>query len=102
MIARYWSAKTTREQAPAYAHHLETGVFPELEKLDGYSGGLLLKREEQDAIEVVVITFWKSLDSIRAFSGDDLDQAVVPDKAAALLSDFDRRVRHYEVALTTL
>jgi heme-degrading monooxygenase HmoA len=102
MIARYWSAKTTREQAPAYAHHLETTVFPELEKLEGYGGGMLLKRNVQDVIEVVVITFWKTLDSIRAFSGDDLEVAVVPDKAAALLNDFDQRVRHYDVVLTTL
>ena len=28
---------------------------------------------------------------------DDVETAVVADKAAALLNDFDRRVRHYEV-----
>jgi heme-degrading monooxygenase HmoA len=99
MIARYWSARTAAQKAPAYAHHLQTAVFPELKKLDGYSSGMLLQRDVEGAVEVVVITFWKSIDSIRAFSGDDLEQAVVPDKAAALLNDFDRRVRHYEVVI---
>ena len=102
MIARYWSAKTTRDKAPAYANHLETTVFPELERLEGYSHGMLLQREIADTVEVVVMTFWKSLDSIRAFSGADLEQAVVPDKAAALLDEFDLRVRHYEVLVTSL
>ena len=99
MIARYWSARTSREKAPAYAEHLETAVFPELGKLDGFSGGTLFQSDVPNGggVEVVVITYWRSLDSIRAFAGDDLESAVVPDNAASLLSDFDRRVRHYEV-----
>ena len=51
------------------------------------------------AIEVVVITFWESVDAIRGFAGADLERAVVADEAAALLTQFDRRVRHYELAL---
>jgi heme-degrading monooxygenase HmoA len=99
VIARYWSAKTSREQAPAYKDHLANAVFPELKKLDGYKNGMLLRRDVPDGVEVVVITFWDSLGSIRVFAGDDIETAVVADKAATLLTEFDRRVRHYEVAL---
>ena len=101
MIARYWSAHTTQERAPDYANHLQTSIFPELEKLDGFSGAMLLQRDEAAAVEVVVITFWESIESVRAFAGDDLEQAVVPDKAAALLDEFDRRVRHYDIIIKT-
>jgi heme-degrading monooxygenase HmoA len=97
VIARYWAATTTKENAPLYAHHLTTSVFPELQRLSGYEGGKLLQRDDRGRVEVIVITFWESLDSIRAFAGDDLEQAVVPDKAAAFLSDYDRRVKHFEV-----
>jgi heme-degrading monooxygenase HmoA len=48
---------------------------------------------------VVVVTFWRSAEAVRAFAGDDPEQAVVADEAAALLTDFDRRVRHYEVVV---
>ena len=49
---------------------------------------------------MVVQTFWRSLDDIRGFAGDDLEQAVVSDEAAALLLlDYDRRVRHYDIAI---
>ena len=100
VIARYWSAHTTQERAPDYANHLQTSIFPELEKLDGYSGGMLLQRDgASGAVEVVVITFWTSIESVRAFAGDDIEQAVVPEKAVALLDDFDRRVRHYDVVI---
>ena len=100
MIARFWSARTSRDKAPHYAHHLETAVFAELKTLDGFSNAMLLQRDIGDEIEVVVITFWQSLESIRRFAGEPLDRAVVADRAIALLDDFDRQVRHYEVVLT--
>jgi len=56
-----------------------------------------LRREMPDGVEVLVITYWDSLASIRSFAGNDVETAVVADQAAALLNDFDRRVRHYEV-----
>jgi hypothetical protein len=61
---------------------------------------MLFERANPTAIEVIVVTFWRSLDSIRGFAGADLEGAVVTDGAAALLTQFDRRVRHYEVAMT--
>jgi heme-degrading monooxygenase HmoA len=97
VIARYWSATTTPDKFPAYARHLSGTVFPELERLDGYEGGRLLRRDTSGRVEVIVMTFWKSLDSIRAFAGDDIERAVVPDKAAALLTNFDARVKHFDV-----
>src|SRR5215510_3774855 len=99
MIARVWSAETTAAQAPAYVEHLRTHVLPALRSLDGYAGATLLERATPAAVEVIVLTFWRSLDSIRAFAGADLEGAVVAEEAAALLNRFDRRVRHYEVAL---
>jgi heme-degrading monooxygenase HmoA len=97
MIARFWSARTSREYAREYADHLSRTVLPELKKIAGYQAGTLLQREVSDGIEVVVITYWDSLASIRAFAGADIETAVVADKAAGLLTDYDRRVRHYEV-----
>jgi heme-degrading monooxygenase HmoA len=100
MIVRQWSARTTAEKAPAYAFHLQNYVFPELDPLEGYTGAMLLQRDIADGgVEVVVLTFWQSFENIRAFSGDDLEHAVVHEKAAALLSEFDKRVKHYELVL---
>ena len=99
MIARVWSAETTAAGAPAYVEHLRGHVLPALRSLDGYSGATLLERATPDAVEVLVVTFWRSLDSVRGFAGADLEGAVVAEEAAALLTRFDRRVRHYEVAL---
>jgi heme-degrading monooxygenase HmoA len=99
MIARVWSAQTTSAQAPAYVEHLKTQVLPALRKVDGYGGAMLLERAAPEAVEIIVLTFWRSLDAIRGFAGADLEGAVVAEEAAALLTRFDRRVRHYEVAV---
>ena len=99
MIARIWTAKTTRAQAPAYAAYVRTHVFGTLRAIDGYERALLLQRNLGDEAEIQVITFWRSLDAIRAFAGDDIETAVVTDTAAVLLTGFDRRARHFEVVL---
>jgi heme-degrading monooxygenase HmoA len=99
MIARIWTATTTPAWAPAYAEHFRSHVLPALRTIDGNRGAILLQRAIPDAVEIQVITFWHSTDSIRSFAGPDIETAEVSEEAAALLTQFDRRVRHYEVAV---
>ena len=99
MIARFWSARATAAGARAYAGHLRTHVLPAVKQVDGYAGAVLLEREVSAAVEILVITWWRSLDAIRRFAGPDPEEAVVADAAAALLTTFDRRVRHYELVV---
>jgi heme-degrading monooxygenase HmoA len=97
MIARVWTARTTPAHAPAYADHLRGRVVPKLRALDGYLGASLLRRDADGEAELIVVTRWRSMDAVRAFAGDDAETAVVEDEAAAVLSRYDTRVRHYEV-----
>ena len=99
MIARFWSARATAAGARAYAGHLRTHVLPAVKQVDGYAGAVLLEREVSAAVEILVITWWQSLDAIRRFAGPDPEEAVVADDAAALLTAFDPRVRHYELVV---
>ncbi len=99
MIARLWSAHTTPARASAYVDHLRTHVLPTVRQVDGYAGAMLLERAVSDAVEIIVVTWWRSLDAIRGFAGADLEEAVVAEEAASLLTQFDRRVRHYELVV---
>jgi len=49
-------------------------------------------------MEILVITVWQSFAAIDSFAGDDREAAVVAPEAAALLTGYDRRVRHFEIA----
>jgi len=105
MIERVWSARARRDKLAAYVEYFRRVIIPELAAVAGYRGHRLLQRAmpgpaapaAADEIEIVVITEWESLDVIRGFAGDDVDRAVVHDEAAALFTDYDKTVRHYEV-----
>jgi heme-degrading monooxygenase HmoA len=96
MIARMWSARATPQNWPAYERYFAENVLPELRSVDGFESSGLMKRETNGQVEIIVITLWTSLEAIDAFAGLDREAAVVAPNAAALLTDFDRRVRHYE------
>jgi uncharacterized protein YciI/heme-degrading monooxygenase HmoA len=99
-ILRRWAARTTEAQLPKYLEHFSKNVLPELRRVPGYLGVTVCTRRLESEVEVVVETTWRSLESIRAFAGPDLEAAVVANEAAALLTSFDRRVQHSEIALT--
>jgi hypothetical protein len=100
MIARLWSARTTRARAAAYADHLRQQVLPTAREVGGYAGAMLLEREDSPGVEILVLTLWQSPDAISGFAGADTERAVVQEEAAALLSQFDERVRHYELVFS--
>jgi heme-degrading monooxygenase HmoA len=98
MIVRSWGARLASSNLPSYLGHLDRSVKPALAKLPGYLGTTVLARRlESESSEVVVQTRWQSLEDVRAFAGPDISSAVVEPTAAALFSDYDRRVVHYDV-----
>jgi heme-degrading monooxygenase HmoA len=97
MIARISRAQTTSTQARAYTEHLKNAVLPAVRKVKGYEGAMLLQRQTGDDVELIVITWWNSLEAISGFAGDDIERAVVADEAADLLTQFDDRVLHYDL-----
>lgn len=99
MIARLWSAHSTSALADAYLHHFEQAVQPQLHRVEGFLGATVSTRPVPGSVEILVTTYWLSFAAIDAFAGADREAAVVAAEAAALLTDFDKRVRHYEIAV---
>lgn len=99
MIVRSWSARATEDGASSYEAHFRGKVLPELERLEGQRGAMLLRKRDGGEVSLLVLTFWDSLTSIRAFAGDRVDVAVVEDDARAVLSGFDTSVEHYETVV---
>ncbi len=100
MIARIWHGWTNPEHSDAYEKLLKEEIFTGIaaKGLSGYKGIKLLRRTaENKETEFVTIMWFDSYQAVKQFAGDDYEQAVVPPKARALLSRFDRRSQHYEV-----
>ena len=99
-ILRHWSARATEAQLPKYLEHFSKNVLPELRSVRGFLGVTVSVHHATNEAEILVETIWRSFEGIRAFAGADLEAAVVAPEAAALLKDFDRRVRHTEIAIS--
>jgi heme-degrading monooxygenase HmoA len=100
MISRLWHGWTTPANADEYERLLRTRVLPGIHRVAGYRGAYLLRRDVADETEFVTLTFFDSMDAVRAFAGDDPGRAVVPPDAERLLARFDARSTHYEVLVT--
>jgi uncharacterized protein YciI len=98
-ILRLWTARTTESQLAKYLDHFSKNVLPELRRIPGYLAANISLRHLASEVEILVETTWRSLDAIRNFAGPDLEAAVVAPEAAALLTSFDRRATHSEIAL---
>ena len=98
MIVRSWRARASRDKAALYGEHTRSRVFPEIAKIAGHQGALLLCRDGDTDVEIVVLTLWSSMQAVEAFAGGTPDLAVVEPEAQAVLLDYERTVQHYELS----
>jgi heme-degrading monooxygenase HmoA len=97
MIARHWKSTAKPGLAAAYEAHLLNETFPEVSKLPGFISARILKRDVESGVEFLIITEWETLSSIKAFAGEDVETAVVPETVRAMMARFDEKVIHYDV-----
>ncbi len=57
----------------------------------------MLRRNERDYAEFVIITFWDSIDSVKAFAGEDYEKAKYYEEDKEYLLEFPERVKHYKI-----
>jgi heme-degrading monooxygenase HmoA len=97
MTSRHWKGTVKPNMADAYVRHLKTETLPQLSAVPGFVSATILRRPVEEGTEFQVVTLWESLTAIAAFAGEDVEVAVVPATAQAMMTEFDRRVTHYEV-----
>ncbi len=99
MISRIWHGYTTHENADAYEALLQEEIFVNIGKrqIQGYKGIQLFRRKLETEEEFITIMWFDSIESVKAFAGEDYEIAVVPPEARKLLKRFDYRSQHYEV-----
>ena len=97
MIARIGEGAARRDDAAAYADYIGSTGMAEYRATPGNHGAWMLRRDEGDRAEIITFSLWDSRESIRAFAGDDIDQAVFYPEDDRFLIERDLTVRHYGV-----
>jgi heme-degrading monooxygenase HmoA len=97
MIARIWRGAVRRGDADRYADYMRGTGVKEYAETAGNRGVLMLRRDESDRCEFVMVTLWESWDAVRAFAGDDVERAVFYPEDDAFLVERDLTATHYDV-----
>lgn len=97
MIARTWRGWTRPEDTEAYADYiLATGIVA-YKATPGNRGAYLVSRPDGDRTEFLTISFWENSNSIVAFAGEDIEQAVFYPEDDRYLVDREISVKHFTV-----
>ncbi|HZT92275.1 MAG TPA: antibiotic biosynthesis monooxygenase [Gaiellaceae bacterium] len=97
MIARTWRGWTCSEDAGAYADYVRATGIAAYRATPGNLGAWILRRDDGGRTEFVTLSFWESLDAVRAFAGDDVERAVFYPEDDRFLVDREHTVEHWQV-----
>ena len=99
MIARMWRGRVRTEKAAEYVEIVERTGMAGYRRTPGNVGAQLLTRDLGDGrTELITISWWSSLDDIKAFAGEDIDVAKYYPEDDEYLVDRDATVAHFQVA----
>ncbi len=97
MIVRIWHGRVPREKAAAYREFLKRRAIPDYRSTPGNLKVYILEREEGEVTHFLTVTFWESLEAIKAFAGEDYERAKYYPEDQDFLLEFEPRVLHYTV-----
>jgi heme-degrading monooxygenase HmoA len=100
MIARIWHGKTTTTKADAYIveYFQQTGLA-DYEATEGNLGVLVLRQDESEQADFLMITLWESKEAIKKFAGDDINQARYYPQDSDYFTELEPNVVHYDVLI---
>jgi heme-degrading monooxygenase HmoA len=94
-----WRGQVRSEKATEYADIVERTGMAGYRRTPGNQGAQLLTRDLGDGrTEIITLSWWSSLDDIKAFAGDDIEVAKYYPEDDEYLLDRDPSVAHFDVA----
>jgi heme-degrading monooxygenase HmoA len=97
LIARVWHGRVPAAQGDAYAGYLRRTGAPDCRAIPGNRGVDVLRRTVAGETHFLFVSFWDSMDAIRAFAGDDVERARYYPEDRQYLIELEPTVTHYEV-----
>ncbi|HEV8507638.1 MAG TPA: antibiotic biosynthesis monooxygenase [Chitinophagaceae bacterium] len=96
MIVRTWHGRTKTTDAKTYRQFvIDTGIT-EYTSVEGNLGAQIWQRKEGDITHIWTVSWWKDLESIKAFAGDEIEKAKYYEDDKKYLLEFEPTVVHYE------
>ena len=97
LIVRLWHGRVPSAKAKSYREFLNGRAIPDYRSVAGNLSVHILERPEGEVTHFITMTFWESLEAIRAFAGEDMEKAKYYPEDESFLLEYEPRVVHYEV-----
>jgi len=97
MIVRSWAGRTRAGDLERYVEYVRSTGLDAFAATPGNLGFEVHGRRDGETAEVVVVSYWASMDAVRAFAGDEPERAVFYPEDDHFLVDRDLDVRHRDV-----
>ncbi len=98
MILRKWTGTIRARDKRAYLAYIRRTGMREYRATPGNLAAQMVTRDlTRGCVEVTTLSWWKSLSSIRAFAGDDIERAHYYPMDRKYLLTRPRTVQHFEV-----
>jgi heme-degrading monooxygenase HmoA len=96
MIARRWRGRVRAADFDSYLTYVERTGIATLRATPGNEGVDVFRRldEETDSAEFEVVSYWRDLEAVKAFAGDDVSVARFFPEDNRYLIDRELTVRH--------
>ena len=95
-IIRMWRGVIRTQDREEYVGYVERTGIEEYRATPGNRDAWILTRELPDGLtEIMTLSRWDGMESIRGFAGDDVDKAVYYSEDDRFLVERDDTVRHY-------
>jgi heme-degrading monooxygenase HmoA len=98
MIARIWRGATAADRAQEYLEYLKQTGVADYTATPGNHGVQILHRTEGDRTDFTILSYWESMDAIKAFAGDQPEVSRYYPEDDEYLIDKQPNVEHHQVA----
>lgn len=96
-IMREWRGVIRKSQRQEYVDYITLTGLDDYRATPGNLGAAIAVRDlDEDRSEVITLSWWESLDAIRAFAGNDIDLARYYPMDDRYLLERPRTVQHYQ------
>lgn len=97
MIVRIWHGRVPSAKAKAYREFVNRKAIPDYRSVPGNISVHVLERAAGEVTHFITMTFWKNMEAIRGFAGDDVEAAKYYPEDQEFLLEYEPTVVHYQV-----